>query len=222
MSLPGSRPPTSSGTSSTPGTSPTPSGSPAAAYEIPLVVQDRQFNPDGTFLYPTSDIPGATWIGEYFGDTMLVNGKVWPFLDVEPRMYRFRILNGCNARILTLDVGGPKLWQIGAEGGMFDVPVPVKQLVLAPAERADVLVDFTKFAGNTLVMKNHRPRRPVSSPAPSLESVMQIRVGTTVSQPRPDIHSLDPARAQGRPARSGRPPATSRSTRSTRTNRRGS
>ena len=96
-----------------------------------------------------------TWIGEYFGDVMLVNGKVWPFLDVEPRMYRFRILNGCNARILNLDIGGAELWQIGAEGGMWDVPVPVKQLVLAPAERADVLVDFSKFAGQTLVVKNH-------------------------------------------------------------------
>ena len=67
------------------------------------MIQDRQFNPDGTFLYPTSDIPGAVWIGEYFGDVMLVNGKVWPFLDVEPRLYRFRILNGCNSRILNLD-----------------------------------------------------------------------------------------------------------------------
>ncbi len=88
------------------GAEPNPIGIPGGAYEIPLVVQDRQFNPDGTFLYPTSDIPGATWIGEYFGDVMLVNGKVWPFLDVEPRMYRFRILNGCNARILNLDIGG--------------------------------------------------------------------------------------------------------------------
>lgn len=167
------------------GEEPNPIGIPGGAYEIPLVVQDRQFNRDGTFLYPSSGIAGATWIGEYFGDTMLVNGKVWPFLDVEPRMYRFRILNGCNARILTLDVGGPSLWQIGAEGGLFDVPVPVRDLVLAPAERADVLVDFTRFAGSTLVMKNHRARRPVSNPAPSLESVMQIRVGTTASQPGP-------------------------------------
>src|SRR5207247_217067 len=87
--------------------------------------------------YPTSNIPGVTWIGEYFGDVMLVNGKVWPFLDVEPRMYRFRILNGCNARILSLDIGGPALWQIGAEGGLFDIPVAVRQMVLAPAERAD-------------------------------------------------------------------------------------
>jgi spore coat protein A, manganese oxidase len=164
---------------------PNPIGIPGGAYEVPLVVQDRQFNPDGTFLYPTSDIEGATWIGEYFGDTMLVNGKVWPFLDVEPRMYRFRILNGCNARILSLDVGGPNVWQIGAEGGMWDIPVRVNRMVLAPAERADILIDFTRFAGQTLVMKNHKPGKPVSTPAPSLEQVMQIRVGTTVSQRGP-------------------------------------
>ena len=73
---------------------------------------------------------------------MLVNGKVWPFLDVEPRLYQFRILNGCNARIMSLHLGGARLWQIGAEGGMWDTPVPVKDLVLAPAERADVIADF--------------------------------------------------------------------------------
>jgi spore coat protein A len=162
-----------------------PIGIPGGGYEIPLVIQDRQFNPDGTFRYPTSDIRGTTWIGEYFGDTMLVNGKVWPFLDIEPRLYRFRILNGCNARILDLDIGGASFWQIGAEGGMFDIPVPVKELVLAPAERADVLVDFTGFAGQTLVLKNHKPSKPVMTPAPSLEQVMQIRVGTTVSQAGP-------------------------------------
>jgi spore coat protein A len=160
-------------------------GIPGGAYEIPLVIQDRQFNADGTFLYPRSDIAGATWIGEYFGDVMLVNGKVWPFLDVEPRMYRLRILNGCNARILNLDIGGVTFWQIGAEGGLFDIPVPVRQLVLAPAERADVIVDFSRFAGSAIVLKNHRPPRPVSNPAPALESVMQIRVGTTVTQAGP-------------------------------------
>jgi spore coat protein A len=167
------------------GDEPNPIGVPGGAYEIPLVIQDRQFNADGTFRYPVSDIEGATWIGEYFGDVMLVNGKVWPYLDVEPRMYRLRFLNGCNARILNLDIAGPAFWQIGAEGGLFDVPVAVKQLVLAPAERADVLVDFSRFAGGTLTLKNHRPPRPVTSPAPPLEQVMQIRVGRTVTQPGP-------------------------------------
>jgi spore coat protein A len=175
------------------GAEPNPIGIPGGVYEVPLVIQDRQFNPDGTFLYPTSDIEGVTWIGDYFGDVMLVNGKVWPFLNVEPRLYRFRILNGCNARILNLDIGGPNFWQIGAEGGMWDIPVPVKHLVLAPAERADVLVDFSKFPGARLVMKNHKPHSPVSNPAPQLPQVMQIRVGTTVSQPGPtNIPSILP------------------------------
>jgi spore coat protein A len=179
------------------GSEPNPIGIPGGAFEIPLVIQDRQFNPDGTFLYPASDIPGATWIGEYFGDTMLVNGKVWPFLEVEPRMYRLRILNGCNARILSLDLSGPSVWQIGAEGGLWDRPVEMKQLVLAPAERADILVDFRRFAGKTLVLKNHNPKAPVVTPAPSLEQVMQIRVGTSVSHPGP---SAVPASLPGRKA----------------------
>jgi spore coat protein A, manganese oxidase len=157
-----------------------PIGLPGGAYELPLVIQDRQFNADGTFLYPRSDIPGVTWIGEYFGDVMLVNGKVWPYCEVEPRLYRLRFLNGCNARILNLDIGGVTFWQIGAEQGLFDVPVPLQELVLAPAERADVLVDFSKFAGNTIMLKNHKPRKPVANPAPQLEAVMEIRVGTTV------------------------------------------
>ena len=182
------------------GGEPNPIGIPGGPYEIPLVVQDRQFNPDGTFLYPTSNIPGVTWIGEYFGDVMLVNGKVWPFLDVEPRLYRFRILNGCNARILNLDIPGVKMSQIGAEGGLWDAPVPVTQLVLAPAERADVIVDFSTVAGQRLQMSNQQPPRPitnrVATPAPNLTQVMQIRVGTTVTQPGPTtIPSSLPGRA---------------------------
>lgn len=183
------------------GLEPNPIGIPGGAYEIPLVIQDRQFNPDGTLLYPTSDIPGVTWIGEYFGDVMLVNGRVWPFLEVEPRLYRFRILNGCNSRILNLDLGGARLWQIGAEGGMWDVPVPMKKLVLAPAERADVIVDFRASAGQTLVIKNTRPPRPVATPAPPLTAVMQIRVGTTVGQAGPTtIPDSLPGRAADLPS----------------------
>lgn len=184
------------------GMEPNPIGIPGGAYEIPLVIQDRQFSRDGKFFYPTSDIEGVTWIGEYFGDVMLVNGKVWPYLNVEPRMYRFRILNGCNARILNLDLSGSDFWQIGAEGGVWDVPVRTKRLVLAPAERADVLVDFSRFAGGRLMLMNHRPPRPISNPAPQLPQVMQIRVGTTVSQPGP---TTIPSSLPGRAANLGSP-----------------
>jgi len=178
------------------GQEPNPIGIPGGAYEIPLVFKDYQFNPDGTFLYPTSDIENVIWIGEYFGDVMLVNGKVWPFLDVEPRMYRFRILNACNSRILNLEIAGVTFWQIGADGGMWDVPVPTRNVVLAPAERADVIADFSRFAGCRLVMMNHRPRRPISTPAPQLPQAMQFRVGRTVNQPGPgSIPSSLPGRA---------------------------
>jgi spore coat protein A len=167
------------------GTEPNPIGVPGGAYEIPLVIQDRQFRADGKFRYPVSEIAGVTWIGEYFGDHMLVNGKVWPYLDVEPRMYRFRVLNGCNARIMSLHFCGLPMWQIGAEGGLFDIPVPVRRLVLAPAERADVLVDFRGLDGRTLELRNATPAAPVSTPAPPLEAVMQIRVGTSVTHRGP-------------------------------------
>jgi spore coat protein A len=167
------------------GTEPNPIGVPGDGYEIPLVIQDRQFRPDGKFRYPVSTIPGVIWIGEYFGDHMLVNGKVWPYLDVEPRMYRFRVLNGCNARIMSLHFGGLPMWQIGAEGGLFDRPVPVRHLVLSPAERADVLIDFRGLDGRTLELRNSTPAAPVSTPAPPLEAVMQVRVGTSVTRPGP-------------------------------------
>jgi spore coat protein A len=184
-----------------------PIGIPGGPYEIPLVIQDRQFNPDGTFLYPVSDIAGAVWIGEYFGDVMLVNGKVWPFLEVEPRLYRFRVLNGCNARILNLDIGGARMWQIGAEGGLWDKPVPVTQLVLAPAERADVLVDFGRLAGARLPVKNHKPPKPVSTPAPPLTDVMQIRVRAAVTHPGP---TSIPTSLPGRAAQVAGPVKTTR------------
>jgi spore coat protein A len=154
-------------------------GLPSGAYEIPLVVQDRMFDHEtGEFFYPRSTIPGVTWIGEYFGDVMLVNGKVWPYLEVEPRLYRIRLLNGCNGRILRLDFAGARVWQIGAEGGLFDVPVPLREVLLGPAQRADLLVDFSRLAGQATVLKNAPPQRPVVTPAPPLNQVMEIRVGS--------------------------------------------
>jgi spore coat protein A len=181
-------------------------GLPSGPYEIPMVIQDRMFNlTTGEFLYPKSVIPGVTWIGEYFGDTMLVNGLVWPFLNVEPRLYRFRILNGCNARILNLNMAGASMWQIGAEGGMWDIPVPVKRVVLAPAERADLLVDFGPVAGQTIVMSNTNPPKPIATPAPSLSQVMQFRVtaGTRVKPALPTtlIGGVKPTLDQQNPVR---------------------
>jgi spore coat protein A len=174
-----------------------PIGLPGGRYEIPLVIQDRSFNADGTLRYPSSGDEDEPWVGEYFGDVMLVNGKVWPYLDVEPRMYRFRVLNGCNARILTLELDGMRMWQIGSEGGLWDRPVPIRTVVLAPAERADLLVDFGALSGATLALRNHRAMRPTSTPAPQLRDVLRLRVGHHVSEPGP---SAVPRRIPGRAA----------------------
>jgi FtsP/CotA-like multicopper oxidase with cupredoxin domain len=169
---------------------------PIGVYELPLVVQDRQFviNPDKTasLLYPTaSGSLSGPWIGEYFGDVMLVNGKVWPKLTVKPAVYRFRVLNGCNARILNLKLAPQNdqtvpMYIIGAEGGLLPAkPVIARNLVMAPAERLDVLVDFRPFAGKTLFIKNTNPPRPVVTPAPSLSQVMQITVAATAPSGAP-------------------------------------
>jgi spore coat protein A len=145
---------------------------PSGQYEIPLLIQDRFFNSDGSLLYPVQT-PGdpdtrvpPIWIPEFFGDTVLVNGKIWPFLEVEPRKYRFRILNGSNARVyhLTLqessDTGqrllrpGPVFRQIGSDGGLLPAPVTRTDLLIAPAERLDVVVDFSGLGGKTFVLDN--------------------------------------------------------------------
>ena len=160
---------------------------PLGRYELPLVVQDRMFDASGALLYPTSgpDTNGP-WIGEYFGDVMLVNGKVWPDLVVEPAVYRFRVLNGCNARILNLNFGAVPTYVIGAEGGLLPgSPVAVDKLVMGPAERFDVVCDFRAFAGQTLFVTNTAPPPPVSTPARALVQVMRIRVAATASSDAP-------------------------------------
>jgi spore coat protein A, manganese oxidase len=166
---------------------------PLGTYELVMVVQDRQFNTDGSLLYPVA--PASTngpWIGEYFGDVMLVNGKIWPALTVEPAVYRFRVLNGCNARILNLKIAKPNdqtvpLTIIGTEGGLLPLnPVGTNSLVMTPAERFDVIVDFRPFAGQTLFMNNtNPPSGVVSTPAPSLTQVMKITVKQTASPGAP-------------------------------------
>ena len=95
---------------------------------------------------PDTDVP-PIWNPEFFGNCMVVNGRTWPFLDVEPRRYRFRVLNGCNSRFLILRVRRPavEIWQIGNEGGYLPAPLPVRELLLAPAERADLIVDFSRM-----------------------------------------------------------------------------
>ena len=133
---------------------------PKGPYEIPLVIQDRSFNEDGSLFYPScpneidggtcegDELPNPSIVPEFFGDTILVNGKVWPFLEVEPRKYRFRLLNGSNSRfyILKFDKTLPFI-QIGTDGGLLETPVTLNEIILGPAERADVIVDSQSLTG---------------------------------------------------------------------------
>ena len=123
---------------------------------------------------------------------MLVNGKIWPKLTVEPAVYRFRVLNGCNARILDLRITAADgsatvpMVIIGTEGGLLPVnPAGTNGLVMAPAERYDVICDFRRFAGRTLLITNTNPPSPVSTPAPPLTQVMQITVKHKASRGAP-------------------------------------
>ena len=128
---------------------------PRGRYEIPLVICDRMFDKDAQLYYPTSEDPRGVWISELAGDAFLVNGKLLPYLDVEPRKYRFRVLNASNSRFFDLKLAnGQEFHQVGSDQGLLPAPVALKDLQLAPAERADLIVDFAGHAGERIVLKN--------------------------------------------------------------------
>ena len=142
---------------------------PSGGFEIPLLLQDRNLDDKGQLVYsPTHEdgvelAPGV-WGPEFFGNLPVVNGAIYPYLEVEPRRYRFRVLNGANSRFFNLylnlaarptDI--PSLvsfHQIGTDGGFLQSPVELKKLLLAPAERADLVVDFSGLEGKTLTLSN--------------------------------------------------------------------
>jgi spore coat protein A len=149
---------------------------------------------NGQLLFPSAGINPTIhpfWIPEFFGDVIVVNGKSWPYFNVEPRRYRLRILNGSNARFYALSFGkgGPAIWQIGTDGGLLDNPVQIafpNRLVLAPGERADIIVDFAGFAGKTFVVDNtaKAPFPAGKSPDPqTVGQIMQFRVAATATSP---------------------------------------
>jgi FtsP/CotA-like multicopper oxidase with cupredoxin domain len=165
-----------------------------AYYEIPIAIQDRAFNADGSLFYsdtreffdgiagpyiPDTDNMEAfspIWNPEFFGNCIMVNGATWPFLTVENRRYRFRFLNGCQSRFLILDftkIPGVEVWQIGNEGGFLAAPVNItalgNQLLLGLAERADVIVDFTNVPIGNYVLGNLGPDEPFGGGVPGTD-----------------------------------------------------
>jgi spore coat protein A, manganese oxidase len=199
-------------------------------YEIPIAIQDRSFNADGSLFYPGNraffeglnqpptepylDIPfipdracngrrsdiSPIFNPEFFGNTIVVNGKTWPYLEVEQRRYRFRFLNGCNSRFLVLkfDHAAVDVWQIGAEGGFLPAPLHINDLdvgglggvlLMGLAERADVIVDFTNVAvGTSFRLLNLGPDEPFGGfPTPAADpdttgQVLEFRVVPATSR----------------------------------------
>lgn len=176
------------------------------AYEIPIAIQDRTFNTDGSLFYPdsrsyfdgftgpyvpdpSSDI-APIWNPEFFGNTIIANGKTWPYQIVEQKQYRIRFLNGCQSRTLILKLSdGSSFWQIGSDGGFLTEPVQLTQLLLGPAERADVIIDFSTIpVGTSVIIQNIGPDGPfqggvsgVDFPAANAATtgkVMEFRVVT--------------------------------------------
>jgi FtsP/CotA-like multicopper oxidase with cupredoxin domain len=163
-------------------------------YEIPIAIQDRSFNSDGSLFYPdsreffdeaTAEDPGfipdtdlsPIWNPEFFGNMIMVNGNTWPFLRVEQRRYRLRFLNGCQSRFLILDFGnipGVEVWQLGNEGGFLAAPVNLtatngNRLLMGLAERADMIVDFTNVPVGSHVLGNVGPDEPFGGGEPGGE-----------------------------------------------------
>lgn len=141
---------------------------PSGKYELPLLICDRYLQRDGQLHYPVSAVPDKPWVPEVFGNLVMVNGKIMPYHEVEPRRYRLRILNGSNGRFYRLSLGEEiEFHAIGSDQGLLEAPVPLTRLELSPGERADLIVDFSGSAGKNVEMSSDALQ------------IMQFRVSST-------------------------------------------
>ncbi len=124
--------------------------------DIPLIIQDRSFNENGTFVYFNNMMNGAV------GDKIIVNGAITPYLDVMQMNYRFRVVNGANASNYNLRLSdNTEFYQIASDGGLLEKPVSGKKIFVSPGERAEIIIEFDKYqegdvvellTNNTLIM----------------------------------------------------------------------
>ncbi|MBS1805652.1 MAG: multicopper oxidase domain-containing protein [Acidobacteria bacterium] len=179
-------------------------GLPSGEYEIPLILQDRTLDEHGQLVYdPAFDdgvalAPGI-WGPEFLGKLPVVNGTICPFANVEPRTYRLRILNASNSRFFRLQFNLSQratdipdlinMQQIGSDGGLLPKPVLLNQVLVGPAERVDLLVDFTKAEGKTVTVTND-----AEAPFPDwgMGDMEGVEEGSPIEViPRPDVPRLD-------------------------------
>ncbi len=159
---------------------------------VPMVIQDRMFDTNGQLFFPSVGInpDHPYWVPEFLGDTICVNGEVWPYLNVNAQRYRLLLYNGSNARTYEMSFviqngngAAPAIWQIGTDGGYLDAPVMVPKLVLMPGERADIIVDFAGLPIGTNLILQNTAKAPYPGGAPVSGSttgrIMQFRVNGT-------------------------------------------
>lgn len=175
---------------------------PSGPYDIPILIQDKQFNQDGSLFYPDNSTPPVTnpvpsTPSFFFGNTVVVNGKLWPHLEVEPRKYRFRILNGSNLRGYDLRLSNGEVFhQIGTDLGLMHHPVDISSFILEPAERIDLIIDFSKYKDQEIILEN-TGGGPLT---PGMEQIMKFIVCKELSSPDTSTipaelmpyHKLDP------------------------------
>ncbi|MEU9179882.1 multicopper oxidase domain-containing protein [Streptomyces sp. NPDC048550] len=118
---------------------------PSGKYEIPIALRDARFDENGQLVYAMDDFRGRT--------TLLANGRPSPYLEVAARKYRFRLLNTSNLRFFKLRLAdGGQLVQIGSDGGLLERPFTTDTVSLSPAERADVVIDFSRYPVGTKIV----------------------------------------------------------------------
>src|SRR3954468_23758905 len=151
---------------------------PHGEYDVPLTLKDVMFQESGELLIDDNDQSGI------YGDVILVNGVPWPKMKVEPRKYRFRVLNASVSRSydLSLDTGEP-LIVIGTDGGLMPHPQPCGHVKVGMAERCEIVIDFSKYKpGQKVVLKNASPKNNIDYDTTGV--VMAFEVGAVVHDPR--------------------------------------
>lgn len=183
---------------------------PRPPYEVGLVLQDRCFDAVGNLVYAAdpADYPAPanlpsnqpTHMPEMFGDVIVVNGKAWPNMRVEPRPYRLRLLNGSDSRFYTLSFGAASVWQIGTDLGFLNRGVPMRTVTIAPGERADLVVDFSSVSGKSIVVGNSAPTpypggvAPAGGAAVVMRFQVKLPLNTAVPRSAARLLSLLPLR----------------------------
>src|SRR6185437_10077880 len=153
---------------------------PNGKFEIPLVLFDRHLQLDGQLSYPVSGNSEHPWISEVRGEVPLVNGKIFPYLEIEPRKYRFRVLNASNGRLYRLSFSpNVEVHQIGTDQGLLPGPIALNHVVLAPAERADLVIDFAAHRGARVLLADD-----------AFPELMEFRVGRSETSDPSSLPSI--------------------------------